>query len=109
MPDKKIHIKPKSQGQATYKDKPDQSKRNLAKEFDELKKMIKNLKQQIQQMEAKEKFVDGMIDKEITIELMNGTQRKGILKQYAKFTIDIQEGESTVTYMKHGILNYRFD
>ncbi len=100
MEDKKIQVKPRY---------PSQPKRNFAQEIDDLKKMVKNVKQQIRQLGKNEKLVDNMIDKDISNELINGTERKGILKNYAKFTMDIQEDDIVKTYMKHAILGYRFD
>ncbi len=103
MSEKKIHIKPKSQ-----QGNPQQFRRNFGQEIDDLKKMVKNIKQQIKQLGEHEKDVEHMINKEITLEFLSGAERKGVLKHYGKYTIDIQDGDTVKTYMKHAILGYHF-
>ena len=109
MENNKIHIKPKSQQRPNQYNKPYQPKRNFAQEIDELKKMVKNAKQQVRQLDEQEKNVEEMIDKEITLELINGSERKGVLKYYGKYNIEIKVDDTIITYMKHAILGYRLD
>ena len=98
MSEKRIQVKPRY---------PGPPKRNFGKEIDEVKKLVKNVKQQIWQLTEHEKSIENMINKEITLELINGSERKGILKYYGKYNIEILEDNRTRIYMKHAVLSYK--
>ncbi len=111
MPDNKIHIRPKSQNNSYHSNKPynrppQRPRRNFNHELDDLARDLKSLDIELEHLEKEKQTVDKLINHKIILELINGQERKGVLKEIDKFTIDLQEGDVTKTYMKHAILGY---
>ncbi len=57
----------KTQQRPNQHNKPYQPRRNFGQEIDEFKKMVKNVKQQVRQLDEHEKTVDDMIGKKLLL------------------------------------------